>query len=46
MSFCLGLWGYDTRVAQAAKRATQAHQLSIQHFRDLNSVELLKTDAH
>jgi hypothetical protein len=47
---CTFVWGYDSRVAQAAKRATQAHQLSIRHFRDLNSellnVEFLKADAH
>jgi hypothetical protein len=47
---CTFVWGYDSRVAQAAKRATRAHQLSIRHFRDLNSellnVELLKADAH
>jgi hypothetical protein len=47
---CAFVWGFDSRVAQAAKRETQAHQLSIRHFRDLNSellnVELLKADAH
>jgi hypothetical protein len=44
------VWGYDSRVAQAAKRATQANQLSIRHFLDLSTellnVELLNADAH
>jgi hypothetical protein len=43
MCFCLGP---RLVVAQAAKRATQAHQLSIRHFCDLKpellNVELLK----
>jgi len=43
---CAFLGGYDSRVAQTAKRATQAHQLSIRHFCDLKpellNVELLK----
>jgi len=40
---------YDSRVAQAAKRAPQANQLCVRHFRDLGpellQVELLKADG-
>jgi hypothetical protein len=44
------VWRYDSRVTEAAKRATDANQLSVRHFRDLSPellhVELLKADAH